>query len=804
MPFMRRALWLAVLASTAASAVAAAAPPTPPVTSPAAATSPTATSPAAAPAAFEHRARKPGDGVMLQLEDADLSELVRVIGEVTGKRFVIASPKLAKLKASVYAPQKVSAAEAYQAFLAVLAANGLTVVPQGGFSKIIESQDVARQLTPVERGELSPDERYVTRIHRLGHLSAEEVAQTVLSKLATKDASIVPYPAGNLLILTETSANLRRMLEILDAIDSASEEDKLWFQPLRHVASSQVEKQLAAVLGLASSHGAGADRRDAPAAPASGGGALHVGRIVALERPNALVMIATRASYQRILALLEAIDVAPTSEAEVRVVMLQHADAKKIAGPINEALGGASSAPAGVPGGGVARGSPAAAAPVLESPAKVAPDETTNSLIVTATLRDFTAIKAVIDALDRPKRQVFIEAVVLDVSADRGVDLSAAWHGGSVDQAALGPGEMTTYGGMRPLSSITPSSSELQAFALGVRGPSIPFLENVPGLSSIPSFGLFLSAVATSKAVDIVSTPNILASDNTQAEIRVQLQTSLQPNAPQTTILPTGATAVAPNVGSSVANNFRGIGPRIRVTPHLNDSDEVRIDIDELISDIASTPDKGDTYGTISYVERTATTTFTVRDGETTAIAGLVRNRLSRSETKVPVLGDIPLLGALFRSRADRTEKSNLVLVITPYIIRDQVDLKRIFERKMQERQELIDHDAVFTGGGWRPPKDWGRTHGLLTEIRATSRQIENRRAQEAARRPPEDPGIVPSAPMELPVPQGPAPAGIRASPGAPSPTPSPGALGAPATATGPSPSPVPAAPAPRPSVVER
>jgi len=120
----------------------------------------------------------------------------------------------------------------------------------------------------------------------------------------------------------------------------------------------------------------------------------------------------------------------------------------------------------------------------------------------------------------------------------------------------------------------------------------------------------------------------------------------------------------------------------------------VRLDVDEMISDVQSTPDKGDTSGTLSYLERTATTTLTLKDGETIVIGGLVRSRVTRSETKVPVLGDIPLLGALFRSRADRIEKSNLILILTPHIIRDSTDLRRIFERKMQERQELMDHES--------------------------------------------------------------------------------------------------------------
>jgi general secretion pathway protein D len=740
MRFHSAALPTTLLVTFASPALAFAAPP-------ASSTAPPAPPP---PSSFEHRPKLPAEKVDLQLEEQDLSELVRVIGELTGKRFVIASPKLAKTKASIYAPQKVTVAEAYQAFLAVLAANGLTVVPQAGFYKIVESQDIARQLTPIERGDLPVEERYVTRIHRLAHLSADEVASGVLSKLATKDASIIPYAPGNLLIITETGANLRRMLEVLEAIDSAGEEDKLYLQPLRHVQAAQVEKQLAEVLGL--------DKKSevAPAGP------LHIGRIVAIDRPNSLVIVATRASYDRILRILDEIDVAPSNEAQVRVVMLQHADAKKIVGPINEAVGG------GRGGAGAAPSSPGA---VLEASARVSADETTNALIVTATPRDFGPIKAVIDALDRPKRQVFIEAVVLDVSAERGLDLGVAWHGGHGGSSLFGPGDQTAYGGFRPLSSALPSSSELQAFALGVRGPEIPFATGIPGVTAIPSFGALLTAVATSKAADILSTPHIIASDNTPAEIKVQLNTSLQPNAPQASILPTagGAAGLVPNVGSTVANNYRPIGPRIKVTPHLNESDQVRLDVDEMISDVQSTPDKADTYGTISYLERTATTTVTVKDGETIVIGGLVRSRVTRGETKVPVLGDLPLLGALFRSRADRMEKSNLVLILTPHIIRDSADLRRIFERKMQERQELIDRESMFDARNeWTPPKDFTRTRGLLGDIRLAQRAVEQKRRDEAAASPSGNEHQVERAPLEMPVPQSPAGIGKPAAPTTP------------------------------------
>ncbi len=696
---------------------------------------------------FEAKPKPPNEKIALQLDEADLSELVHVIAEMTGKKFVFGSPKLAKVKASVYAPQKVTVAEAYQAFLAVLAANGLTIVPDGGLNKIVESQDVARQLTPIERGDLPREERYVTRIHRLSHLSAEAVANDVLSKLATKDASIIPYPAGNLLIITETASNLRRILEVLAAIDDAGEEDKIYTRPLKYASATLVGKQIEEILDLKK-------KTDS----ASGG--LHVARVVALERPNAIVVVSTRQSFERISALVETIDVAPTSETQVHVVMLQHAEAKKIVAPINEALGASvaqAQAPGGARGGAPSTAAPAqVSSPLLEGPVKVSADETTNSLIVTASARDFQQILGVIHDLDKAKRQVYLEAVVLDVSSSRGLDIGIAYHGGTMQQSIFGPqgAQQTTFGGWQGSKTAVPQAGDLQAFALGVRGPDIP--SPIPGISSIPSFGALLTALATSTGSDILSTPHIIASDNTPALIRVQLNKSVQPHAAQTSIVSGAFGGATPAISGGVVGTFKPFGPKITITPHLNESDQVRLEVEELISDIQSEPDVStDPNGTISFLEREAKTQLTVKDGETVVIGGLVRNRTSRVESKVPVLGDIPLIGALFRKRSDTVDKSNLVLIVTPHIIRDQDDMKRILERRRQEQQDLVDREAIFSDAKWDRPHDWQRAHGLVGDIRLAQRDVVVRKQEAEALAPHGEPELAPN-PLELPVPQGP------------------------------------------------
>jgi len=188
------------------------------------------------------------------------------------------------------------------------------------------------------------------------------------------------------------------------------------------------------------------------------------------------------------------------------------------------------------------------------------------------------------------------------------------------------------------------------------------------------------------------------------------------------------------------------------VTPHLNDSDLVRLDVDETISDTDGLTPVG-SLGVQPYTERQATTTLTVRDGESVVIGGLVRNSKMRVVTKVPILGDIPLLGVLFRSTEDKADKRNLVLVLTPYIIRDQSDMRRIYERKKQELDEFRDHNMVFNNQKYDVPKDYSRARGLLGEIRNVYREVDDQRVTEEARQPRAQQPHVAREPLDPPVP---------------------------------------------------
>ena len=698
--------------------------------------------------------KSPDYKVALVFDDADLNDVIKSVGEMTGKRFVLASTHAKALKATLFAPEKVSVNEAYQAFLALLQANGLTVIPSGPFWKIVDTQDVSKQATPVIRsGEATTaEERYVTRVLRLHHVNAEDIASGVLSKFATRDGTVVPYAPGNLVILTDTGQNIRRLQRILEDVDVAQPGDKVWLEPLNYVAASDVQKKLAEVFDLKAAGSASATPSED-----------RLTRLVALERPNALMVVGGDVAYARVLSFLERIDIPVTTDGAIHVVPLEHADAKKIVPAINEALQGATQAGQGK-GGGEPLG-------VLESQVRVSAEETTNAILVTASEHDFAAVKQVIAKLDRPRRQVYIEAVIMDVEVDRDTAVGVQYHGVST----LDSSGAALYGGMNPFASATQpvaaaagaaSDTTLQALALGVRGPTLTAL----GMS-IPAFGAFIQASTHTLDSDILQTPHILATDNVQAEFHVTVNRSLQQNAQSYSSLSalTGSTGTASAATSSLLGtapalqNYKALGPQIKITPHLNESDDVRLDIVETISDTTGITEGS--LGTLPYTERGATTTLTVHDQQTTVIGGLVADKVSHETEKIPFLGDIPLLGVFFRRTNDAHQKTNLVLVLTPYIIRDQDDMRRIVVRRMEERQELLDHQVLFSDRPWSSPEPFGKRGGLLAEIRKSEKKVEEERAREAELTPKDIKTHEPTEPLELPVLAGSAPSPSSSAP---------------------------------------
>ncbi|MBM4363545.1 MAG: type II secretion system secretin GspD, partial [Deltaproteobacteria bacterium] len=692
-----------------------------------------------------YRAKPGGHQVKFNLQDADLAELVNHISGLTGKRFIYGQ-KVRQVKVTVVSPTPVTLDEAYEAFLSILQANGMTVIPHGRFLKIVDTGGIVSETTPVfDRGEPIPDtDRFVTRLYRLRSTSATE-ASTLLTKFKSKEGDISVYEPGSLLVLTDRGSSIQRMVRILEEIDVGGAGSQMWIEPIHYGSASDMAKQFNEIFEL-----------NQPAGKGSSG----LTKIIADDQTNSLVVVGTRDAYGKLLELLKRVDTAPAASGKIRVLPLQNAVAEELAATMSQMVTGAARPAPGQAGGPM---------PVFEGDVKLVADKATNSLVVTSSGRDFAQIRLVVEQLDRKRRQVFIEAVIMDVSVARSQELGLAYHGGLTADLG-GSSDSIFLGGLDPLKSVAPDPTQLQGLALGVRGPEISGTSNVfPGLPagfSIPAFGVVLNALSSSGDANVLATPHIIATDNTPAEINVGENIPLQqnvgglPNLAGLANLAGGAGQNAGGLGALASlgglgglGGFGGAAPRqdvgtqIKVTPHINDRDQVRLEIQEEISE-AGAPSGA--LGVVPITRRRANTTVVVDDQQTVVIGGLMRDALQKTRRKIPVLGDLPVLGFLFRSTTEQARKTNLLLILTPYVIRDQHDLRKVFERKMQERQEFVDRYFVFERP-WEPPRDYARTNGLVEDTRKAYAELDERLRLEAESAPAEGRVHEASEPIELP-----------------------------------------------------
>jgi general secretion pathway protein D len=525
----------------------------------------------------------------------------------------------------------------------------------------------------------------------------------------------------------------------------------MWIEPIHYGAAADYAQRINELFPLA----------------AGNGGDLL--RVLAEEQTNSLIIVGLEAGYLRLLELLKRLDTAPAATGGVHVLPLQSAVAEELAQTLTRLLSGA--APSTAPRAGAGPVGEASAAGLFEGSVRVTADKATNSLVVTASKRDYAQLRSLIEHLDAPRRQVFLDAVIMDLRTRVSNNLGLAWHGGA--STALGGGaDSLVVGGFNALETVL-GTTELQALALGIRGPDLPGSEGRfaglgPG-ASIPAFGVALNALAFNANSNVLSTPHIIAMDNMEAVIDVGENVPLQQNSGN------DGAALAPLLGGAFAGQAlqglgalggaaprQDIGTRIKITPHINDQNQVRLEIEEEISERGPDGPQG-ALGAISITQSSARTTVMVDDRQTVVIGGLMRDVQATEQTKIPILGDLPVIGALFRNTKKLASKTNLLLILTPYVINSQEDLRRVFSRKMEERQQLLDRYFVFTSE-WDPPRDYSRSNGLVEEIRQAFAEAHATRERELEQTPPAQQMHVPGAPLELPVELHSAPAGVAPS----------------------------------------
>lgn len=638
-----------------------------------------ASQPAAKPSKKE--VKPAGDKVSLDFKDIELADLIQTVSELTGKNFLY--DDTVKGKATIISPAPMSLDEAYKLFLTVLNVKGYTVVPSGKVFKVVPLSTAKESNLPLAtegRGYAGDD--FVTRLIPLSHIDATVLATTVLAPLVPKTSNVVAYAPSNTLIITDSAANIERLLKIIRELDIASGLESLEVIPLKFASADEIAQVATQVL----SQVVASPRRGRSAATPQAGGA-QLSKVLPFARTNALVVMATLEDMETVRRLVADLDTRPSQErSNINVYYLENADAETLAKTLNEILTGIKAQTQGRTPGRPAQAAatPNPAAPLSNEPVSITADKPTNSLIINATPEDFNTIKGIISQLDIKRKQVFVEALILELSMDATQRLGASLQGAiniGDDSLIFGASNLNT--GSATLGDLRTVGGTPSLLGRTIEGILLGGLFNpitVTGLdgqqTTVPALSALIDLSKTNTDVNILSAPRLLTSDNEEAEIIVGS------NVPIITQRLNAATGGTDTLSQSVSVERKDVALTLRFTPQVTEGNLVRLNVYQEITNLASSSVQA-SVGSVEQVgpaltKRLVRNTVLAENGRTVVLGGLIGTNQQNTISKVPLLGDIPGLGWLFKRTRTREEKTNLLIFITPKIIKDAQDLANV------------------------------------------------------------------------------------------------------------------------------
>lgn len=673
--------------------------------------------------------------------ETELKDLIAWAMGFTCRNFIL-DPRIVSTgkKVTVMAPNKMSAAEAYNVFLVALSTMGLTVVPKGNMLRIVESATAKSETVPIyKKGTPSNQDQIVRYILRPSYAQIETL-RGALDSIRSPAGNV--QTAGSMLIITDYASQVRDMMSLAKAIDVPGGSDGIYTIPVAHADATQLAQKLNEILGItAGAAGSGGSPQPVSGkrGPTDGGGARAPGgdevagavpsKILVDDRTNTLIVVSSQAGYYRVKALVERLDISLDTEGgtSIRVHPLENALAEELATTLNAAMGQgqAGQGRGGAAAGGARTGNAPPPTPVtgdlgtsLEGQVRVIGDKPTNSLIVMSSGRDYIAIKDVIKRLDQPRRQIFIEALILEVQLSKDLSIGSSSHGG----LPINNGDLVLGGVQTP----TLRSLDLKTLAAatgligGLVGAPLANSQTLLG-TSIPSYAILFQALASQDNSNILSAPHVIAIDNEKAEF------SVGNNIPYKAGLSFGgfggATTGQQGLAGSIGQNIQRekLNLTLNVTPHISSNDAVRLEIEQETKDIGG---KDAELGP-TWTERKLKTQVVVHDQQSVVIGGLIQEKDIYNVSKVPLLGDIPILGYLFKYSTKSKRKTNLLILLTPYIIKDQLDLQSIRERKVREREEFVRSFSTLNEMKYEPKIDYRRKRGVVEEINRSVQSVE-------------------------------------------------------------------------------
>ncbi len=632
---------------------------------------------------------RPEDGPTItpNYKDADLSQIIQAVSEVTGKNFII-DPRV-NAKVTMLSATPMSPAAFYEAFLAVLQVYGYVAVPAGKVIKIIPNTD-QRQVpaNDLPSSVSATSDEIVTQVMTLKNVSATQLVP-MLRPLLPQYAQLAPYTAGNMLIISDRASNVHRLMRIIERIDQSGDEP-IDVIALHNASAADVVRIITSL-----NQGAGAE------------GAGAAVKVVADERTNSILLTGEKSQRLRVKTLIVDMDTPLSSGGDTQVRYLRYADAEKIA----EKLKGQASATAKAQGGPPSGPTPAGGGGGSNVDASVTiwADIATNALIITAPPKIMRSLMQVIDKLDIRRAQVQVEALIVEVDVNKSSNLGVQW-------LLFGQGSGTVPAGIVNLPGAGTSIVDLAAAVLsgGVTsgttpGVTTPITSSTVGTGATiavgrvvnngTSFAALVQALRSDGSSNIISTPSLITMNNEEAEVKVTQEIPLITGSYSSSTASVGGTT-----SPFTTIQREEVGTILKVTPHINEGNSVQLKIEqEDSSPGAKLTDSAD----ISTNKRSIKTTVLIEDGGIIVLGGLMSDTVTQSDDRVPGLGAIPLLGNLFKSRSGSRQKKNLLVFIRPKILRDAEATESTSEAKynsIREQQKSLNNGHISLLPGQKQP----------------------------------------------------------------------------------------------------
>lgn len=612
--------------------------------------------------------------VTVNFVDVDLTVVTKFISEVTKKNFIF--DERVKGKITIIAPSKLSIEDAFSLFTSVLDLKGFTVVPSGvNAYKIIPSSEAKQRGVAIVSERKPVNESYMARLIPLKNVSSDD-ALKFIQPIVSKDGYASAFGPGNLLLVIDSGLNMEKVLSIIESIDQPSMREGPEIVYLKHSSADAVAKII--------NEGTVRRSRVVPQ-PATG----EDPKAVADQRLNAVVIFGDKGARESIKSLIALLDVpSPEAQGRINVYFLEHADASELVKVIEGIIRGGQPRQQAAAAPGAPSVTPFEAAGGIT----VTADKSSNALVIVASPSDYQNLLQVIRQLDRQRRQVFVEAMIVEASMDKLRELGIKWRA-----TVQKDGEPVVIGGFGTIDSaaIQTILTGLQGATLGGLGNflDVPFTTVRPDGSvvkstlTIPGFAALFNLNEFKGSINVLSSPQILTSDNKEAEIVVG------ENVPFITKRESDPTRTA-SVFSTIER--KDVGIILKITPQVTEGDHVKLNIYQEISALKNESEVVTITVGPSITKRATTTSVVVKDRQTVIIGGLMQERIEDNITKLPFLGDLPLLGYLFRNRSTSREKTNLLVFLTPNIVKQAENLDAITETK---RKEFAVAEGRYTPG---------------------------------------------------------------------------------------------------------